>query len=175
MQTSFCKSLTLTVLALVSVQQVSAFAPLDTFKDVGEKEYTIHGVFRDLVVKTALHDLVKKHLPNKHFVSLGSSTLDAHDLFNALADAIAVVVDEYVFSDKFECVDTVTDAVKVSCAGTLAHKAFVELLTLFGVVDQVSDEVKDNYDRFGKAWFSNALGKSLNNAVSQLVNRASGN
>jgi hypothetical protein len=171
MQTSFCKSLTLTVLALVSVQQVSAFAPLDTFKEVGRDSYTVHGVFCDLVVTTALHDFVKKHLPNQHFLSLGSMSIDAHDLFNALADAVATVVDEYVFKDKLDYVN----AVKVSCAGTLAHKVFVELLTQLGVADQVSDEVKDNYDRFGKAWFSKALGQSLNDAVSKLVNRTSGN
>ncbi len=171
MQVSFGKSLTLSVLALASVQQAQAYVVMDAFKNSGKHAYSVHGVLRDLVVKKALHTFVKEHLPNSHFFSLSNTSFDLHDVFNALSDAVAEIVDGHVFKGDANYVGEA----RMALAGSFAHKLWEALLDITGVSARFDDEIKDNYDKYGKAWFSRAFAICLNDAFDQTVAHFSSN
>src|SRR3974390_2645465 len=93
MQKSFCAKVMLTVFAATSVAQADSNEYLNSFRDAGRHVFSVHGAFRDLVVKAALHEFVKEQLPNSPFFSLGSQDFDLQDIFIALSDALAEVTD----------------------------------------------------------------------------------
>lgn len=165
MQSSFCKGLTLSVLALASVHQANAYSVINTFKETGKEKLTVRGAFNDMVVKRALHIFIKEHLPNFHFCNINKTSVDAHDAFNALADAFADIADQQLFDGGADYVGEV----RLSLAGTFAHKLWEALLDVTGVAAHVGQEVRDNYDKFGKAWFSKAFGTCLNDAFNHAL------
>ena len=165
MQKSFCANVMFTVLVAVSAVQVRAECEyLDAFRDAGKHSFTVNGAFRDLVLKTALHEFVKEQLPNSPFFKLGSESFDLQDLFIALSDALADVLDGHFMGNDVDY----HKAVRHACVGHVTHKLWVALLDVVGVSKHISDDVKEQYNNYGKAWFSKAFAISVDKAIARI-------
>lgn len=165
MQKSFCANVMLTVLVATSATQVNAeFDLLDSFRESGAHSFSVHGAFRDLVLKAALHEFVKEHLPNSPFFKLGTQEFELQDIFVALSDALAEVVDGHFMGNAVDYHKTVRHAF----VGHAAHKLWVALLDIVGVSSRISDDVKDQYNKYGKAWFSKAFALSVDKAIARI-------
>ena len=163
MQKSFCKAAVLAGLVLVPhVQAENEY--LRSFRRAGDEVYSVHGLFRDAVVKTFFHDFVEEQLPNAALFSIGEQEFNLHDVFKALSDALADILDGHIMADPVDYSETVRHA----CVGHVAHKLWIALLHVIGVNNYVSDEVKDHYKKFGKAWFSKAFALSFDHALKSL-------
>ncbi len=162
MQTSFCKKLTLSVLALISVQQASALNLRKNLKDARDATFTCRAIFfRDLVAKKFFHKLVEK-LPNQHIVSLRNASFDVHDVAKSISDAMANVLDAHLFAAKGADWKLET---KLALFGTIAHKLFEELIDIAGLTEHTED-LKEHYELFGgKAWFSRAFALAIDDAL----------
>lgn len=162
---SFCANVMFAVLVAASAAPVNAECPyLQPFREAGEHHFTVHGAFCDLVLKTALHEFVKEHLPNSPIFKLGSEDFDLQDLFIALSDALAEVLDGHFMGNAVDYSKTVRHA----CVGHAAHKLWVAFLGAVGVSKHISDDVKEQYNKYGKAWFSKAFAISVDKAVDRI-------
>lgn len=166
MQKSFCARAMFTVLVSASAMQVNADCGLlESFRETGSEYFSAHGAFRDLFLKTALHEFVKEHLPNSPFFKLGSQDFELQDIFVALSNALADVADATLFSK--DAVNYHT-TVRHAFIGHAAHKLWLALLDVVGVSKHISDDVKKQYNRYGKAWFSKAFALSLDKAYASI-------
>lgn len=165
MQKSFCANVLFTVIVAASAVQVRAeWGILTSFRESGEHSFSVHGAFRDLVLKTALHEFVKEQLPSSPFFTLGSENFDLQDIFIALSDVVAEVADAHFMGKEVDYNTTVRHAF----VGHAAHKLWIALLDIVGVSKQISDEVKEQYHKYGKAWFSKAFALSLDKAYERI-------
>lgn len=165
MQKSFCANVLFTVLVAASAVQVKADCELlNAFRESGVHSFSVHGAFRDLVLKTALHEFVKEHLPNSPFFKLGTQEFELQDIFVALSDALADVADAHFMGSAVDYHRTVRHAF----VGHAAHKLWVALLDVVGVSKHISDDVKEQYNKYGKAWFSKAFALSLDKAYARI-------
>ena len=165
MQKSFCANMLFAVLVAASATQVRAECEyLNSFRDAGKHTFTVHGAFRDLVLKTALHEFVKEHLPNSPFFKFGGESFDLQDIFIVLSNVVAEVADAQFMGDAVDYNTTVRHAF----VGHTAHKLWLALLDIVGVSKHISDDVKENYNKYGKAWFSKAFAISVDKAIARL-------
>ena len=168
MQKSFCAPVMFTVfLVAANAAPVKAECQyLKPFREAGKHHFTVHGAFNDLVVKTALHEFVKEHLPNSSFMNIGNQDFNLQDIFIALSDACAEIVDAQFMGDEANY----NTIVRHALVGHLAHKVWVAFLDVVGVSQRISDDVKKQYRKFGKAWFSKAFAIGIDTMIAQLQN-----
>lgn len=165
MQNSLCTRVMFMMFAAAATVQVKAECEaIRPFRDTGAGLFTVHGAFRDAVVKTFLHEIVKDRLPNSPFFKVGSEEFDLQDIFLALSDALADVCVARFMNEQIDYPTTVRHAF----VGHAAHKLWVALLGVLGVTKYISDDVKDAYNTYGKAWFSKAFAISIDNAIARI-------
>jgi hypothetical protein len=165
MQKTFCTRLMLAVLLTTGTVQMQAECDyFDAFREAGVHTFSVHGAFRDMVLKTYLHEFIKEQLPNSPFFKVGEQQFDLQDIFTALSDALADIADAHFMGNT---VDT-HEVVRHAFVGSAVHKLWIALLDVIGVSKHISDDVKKQYKRYGKAWFSKAFAISVDKAIAHV-------
>lgn len=168
MQKTFCTNVMLGFLVATSAVQINAECELLTaLRTAGAEQFTVHGVARDWFLKAALEDFVKAQLPNSPFFSLGHQDFELHDLFIVLSDSLADVLDAQLMGGSVDNIEALRNAF----AGRFAHKLWIALLDVAGISNRVSDDVKESYNRYAKAWVTKAFAVSINKTIDRLTAR----
>lgn len=167
MQKPFYTKLMLAALLVTNVPYMLASEEeqaLCPFREAGKELFSVHGIFRDMVVKRILHNFVHERLPNQALLTVGGQRFDIHDIFIALSDACANILDAHLMRAG---VDYRTE-IRHACVGSLMHKLWIALLNVTGIEAYFGEDVKDAYNKYGKAWFSKAFALSVDRAFARL-------
>ena len=163
MNTYMGKSLALAVLALVSFESRAFLSAIEE----ANSDVTAEWIAREGVFKPFARELLNNNLPTGELFAAGPLSLHLSELWDTFADIFV----EYTRAKLFN--GNEYDAVRLTTFGALGHKLWIAICDATGLTDQVSQQTRDNYDRWGKPYFKAVFAHAIDNAFKNLSSKSS--